>query len=147
MVQWYVFFFFFKQKTAYEIGTGDWSSDVCSSDLIRFRSCRSSNESVFPFPITFCLDESIVVIVFCPLLEKAWKIRHMSELSNVRWVVHKPAHFFKGQRAIVKIISWWPVGDSETVTVLIKYGPLWPFEGRWLRSLVIRLAIPIEVIP
>ena len=27
-------FFFFKQKTAYEIGTGDWSSDVCSSDLI-----------------------------------------------------------------------------------------------------------------
>ena len=30
-VLWY--FFFFKQKTAYEIGTGDWSSDVCSSDL------------------------------------------------------------------------------------------------------------------
>ena len=27
------FFFFFKQKTAYEVGTGDWSSDVCSSDL------------------------------------------------------------------------------------------------------------------
>jgi hypothetical protein len=31
----YVFFFFFKQKTAYEIGTGDGSSDVCSSDLGR----------------------------------------------------------------------------------------------------------------
>ena len=30
----YVFVFFFKQKTAYEIGTGDWSSDVCSSDLV-----------------------------------------------------------------------------------------------------------------
>jgi len=28
-----VLLFFFKQKTAYEIGTGDWSSDVCSSDL------------------------------------------------------------------------------------------------------------------
>ena len=27
--------FFFKQKTAYEIGTGDWSSDVCSSDLVQ----------------------------------------------------------------------------------------------------------------
>ena len=25
---------FFKQKTAYEIVTGDWSSDVCSSDLL-----------------------------------------------------------------------------------------------------------------
>ena len=28
-----VFFCFFKQKTAYEIFTSDWSSDVCSSDL------------------------------------------------------------------------------------------------------------------
>src|SRR6059036_3584 len=28
------YFFFFKQKTAYEITYGDWSSDVCSSDLI-----------------------------------------------------------------------------------------------------------------
>src|SRR6059036_2336906 len=26
--------FFFKQKTAYEITYGDWSSDVCSSDLV-----------------------------------------------------------------------------------------------------------------
>src|SRR6184192_4724869 len=25
--------FFFKQKTAYEMSIGDWSSDVCSSDL------------------------------------------------------------------------------------------------------------------
>src|ERR1051325_12076926 len=30
-----LFFFFFKQKTAYEITYGDWSSDVCSSDLGR----------------------------------------------------------------------------------------------------------------
>ena len=28
-----LFFFFFKQKTAYEIYQCDWSSDVCSSDL------------------------------------------------------------------------------------------------------------------
>ena len=28
-----VMFFFFKQKTAYEIVSRDWSSDVCSSDL------------------------------------------------------------------------------------------------------------------
>src|SRR3546814_2644608 len=29
-------FFFFKQKTAYEMRISDWSSDVCSSDLIAF---------------------------------------------------------------------------------------------------------------
>src|SRR3546814_4408187 len=30
--------FCFKQKTAYELRISDWSSDVCSSDLRRFRS-------------------------------------------------------------------------------------------------------------
>src|SRR3546814_3400370 len=30
----YVHFFFFKQKTAYEMRISDWSSDVCSSDLM-----------------------------------------------------------------------------------------------------------------
>src|SRR3546814_9775901 len=29
-----VFFFFFKQMTAYEMLISDWSSDVCSSDLM-----------------------------------------------------------------------------------------------------------------
>src|SRR3546814_18206995 len=28
-----MYFFFFKQKTAYEMRISDWSSDVCSSDL------------------------------------------------------------------------------------------------------------------
>src|SRR3546814_2038371 len=28
-----IFFFFFMQKTAYEMRIGDWGSDVCSSDL------------------------------------------------------------------------------------------------------------------
>src|SRR3546814_5924967 len=31
------FFFFFKQKTAYEMRISDWSSDVCSSDLAHAR--------------------------------------------------------------------------------------------------------------
>src|SRR3546814_5548124 len=31
---WWFCVFFFKQKTAYEMRISDWSSDVCSSDLI-----------------------------------------------------------------------------------------------------------------
>src|SRR3546814_12289533 len=31
----FVLVFFFKQKTAYEMRISDWSSDVCSSDLVR----------------------------------------------------------------------------------------------------------------
>src|SRR3546814_2861349 len=35
VVSWcMIFVFFFKQKTAYEMRISDWSSDVCSSDLI-----------------------------------------------------------------------------------------------------------------
>src|SRR3546814_10169325 len=30
----FCFIFFFKQKTAYEMRISDWSSDVCSSDLL-----------------------------------------------------------------------------------------------------------------
>src|SRR3546814_6935772 len=33
-----LFFFFFKQKTAYEMRISDWSSDVCSSDLCAFHA-------------------------------------------------------------------------------------------------------------
>ena len=39
--------FFFKQKTAYEIGTGDWSSDVYSSDLAKERVARAIPKRVF----------------------------------------------------------------------------------------------------
>src|SRR3546814_3684678 len=38
-------FFFFKQKTAYEMRISDWSSDVCSSDLdafLRFRDAAAA---------------------------------------------------------------------------------------------------------
>src|SRR3546814_5715575 len=37
----YLYFFFFKQKTAYEMRISDWSSDVCSSDLGEPRSSRA----------------------------------------------------------------------------------------------------------
>ena len=44
----FIFFFFFKQKTAYEIKECDWSSDVCSSDLWNFLDQSSSNEFSSP---------------------------------------------------------------------------------------------------
>src|SRR3546814_9056955 len=37
-----MFFFFFKQKTAYEMRISDWSSDVCSSDLFHVRVRRGA---------------------------------------------------------------------------------------------------------
>src|SRR3546814_5827062 len=41
-------FFFFKQKTAYEMRISDWSSDVCSSDLlITILNPRVRNKRIF----------------------------------------------------------------------------------------------------
>src|SRR3546814_1361987 len=36
-INYILYFFFFRQKTAYELRISDWSSDVCSSDLERTR--------------------------------------------------------------------------------------------------------------
>src|SRR3546814_4532348 len=38
-------FFFFKQKTAYEMRISDWSSDVCSSDLLTLGTERGALRS------------------------------------------------------------------------------------------------------
>src|SRR3546814_10829191 len=40
-------FFFFKQKTAYEMRISDWSSDVCSSDLLKLVKERGADFTIF----------------------------------------------------------------------------------------------------
>src|SRR3546814_7611943 len=37
-----IVFFFFKQKTAYEMRISDWSSDVCSSDLAQVQGAKAA---------------------------------------------------------------------------------------------------------
>src|SRR3546814_8639306 len=54
-----VFFFFFKQKTAYEMRISDWSSDVCSSDLHRL---ERAIDNVIDNAISFSPDAGLVCI-------------------------------------------------------------------------------------
>src|SRR3546814_3167088 len=54
-------FFFFKQKTAYEMRISDWSSDVCSSDLadhVGFWAGLAKKELAWQTPFTQSLDDS-----------------------------------------------------------------------------------------
>src|SRR3546814_1048617 len=44
-------FFFFKQKTAYEMRISDWSSDVCSSDL-DFESSKVVDDATLQIVLT-----------------------------------------------------------------------------------------------
>src|SRR3546814_14339874 len=47
----FVFFFVFKQKTAYEMRISDWSSDVCSSDLRRHSVSRREPANVLSYAL------------------------------------------------------------------------------------------------
>src|SRR3546814_4828764 len=46
--------FFFKQKTAYEMRISDWSSDVCSSDLVR-------RQALGPQQLAAAIDDQVAV--------------------------------------------------------------------------------------
>src|SRR3546814_5047118 len=54
-------FFFFKQKTAYEMRISDWSSDVCSSDLVRHRTETLDARGVILCAGDPVLDRAIIV--------------------------------------------------------------------------------------
>src|SRR3546814_2580969 len=49
-------FFFFKQKTAYEMRISDWSSDVCSSDLLRGFQIGPRHADPRPAPRRLAVD-------------------------------------------------------------------------------------------
>src|SRR3546814_1113435 len=62
-----VIFFFFKQKTAYEMRISDWSSDVCSSDLAKAHYLDITGEiSVFEHAQTQDARAKAAGIVVCP---------------------------------------------------------------------------------
>src|SRR3546814_10511555 len=54
-------FFFFKQKTAYELRISDWSSDVCSSDLDKSarRKPGRKTQPIGEIALAFARDERI----------------------------------------------------------------------------------------
>ena len=63
------FFFFFKQKTAYEIYQCDWSSDVCSSDLSSILQGTRANQLYNPLEVKkymqFKSDDFLPTKQFC----------------------------------------------------------------------------------
>src|SRR3546814_4230409 len=86
-------FFFFKQKTAYEMRISDWSSDVCSSDLL-----ISTATPPFSGPIIFSAGTSQssntnsavgdprmpIFSIFCPTEKPGMRSEeHTSELQSL----------------------------------------------------------------
>src|SRR3546814_10715812 len=85
-------FFFFKQKTAYEMRISDWSSDVCSSDLCGLVSERRTDRNV----TRITLDEptgSIETIVIDEDLQKTASSLLMDQFVMEKIVASKNGGF------------------------------------------------------
>src|SRR3546814_3375620 len=56
-------FFFFKQKTAYEMRISDWSSDVCSSDLRAAQKRRTARDIGRGGAVQITEDEHAIALI------------------------------------------------------------------------------------
>src|SRR3546814_2966357 len=63
-------FFFFKQKTAYEMRISDWSSDVCSSDLIGFMLSFPISDGLAAEIAQFITQCEFLVGIICREIER-----------------------------------------------------------------------------
>src|SRR6186713_1675707 len=76
------FFFFFKQKTAYEIPLCDWSSDVCSSDLRRALE----------------FEQPALAITDHGNLHAAWEFQDKARKAGIRPIIGMEAYVAPGDR-------------------------------------------------
>src|SRR3546814_1585052 len=103
-----IFFFFFKQKTAYEMRISDWSSDVCSSDLAAragrstpaaCTSCRSTHRAPMRTESAGRLHPT------CPRTSTSAATRRAA-MSCGRW----RATWIRRNRDLPRNAEPWPVG-------------------------------------
>src|SRR3546814_2954823 len=97
----YAIVFFFKQKTAYEMRISDWSSDVCSSDLL-CRRAKGGHEMSRP-----ATSASRWTLWDWPFLEPE---HHELARRTVAWnaashALHDNVDFTERCRAIVKSLG------------------------------------------
>src|SRR3546814_6074209 len=97
-----IFFFFFKQKTAYEMRISDWSSDVCSSDLVDHgvfhvgllrAGLENPNENIGFDPITVSLEDGV------PVAEGARQVAPRAARA------HHPQHRFDEEPVVASAAS------------------------------------------
>src|SRR3546814_10728636 len=98
-----MFFFFFKQKTAYEMRISDWSSDVCSSDLLDQTGVLPVVNQIELHP-HFHQDELREFHAEHDIVTEAWSPLGRGQLWD-NPVLGKIAH--KHNRTVAQIIIRW----------------------------------------
>src|SRR3546814_7261977 len=83
------YFFFFKQKTAYEMRISDWSSDVCSSDLPHSlqRICKERSHDTKPWMVMKrSIHFSLFTLLFLPLRSEERRVgKECVSTCRSRW--------------------------------------------------------------
>src|SRR3546814_14119352 len=104
----YFLFFFFKQKTAYEMRISDWSSDVCSSDL---NPCTDGAESDKSARLK-CADH-ITQLSRLPDVEH---LRHHVQLDACILVLAKARIAIAVDRIDIRNVAFYRNGSAHRVT-------------------------------
>src|SRR3546814_138545 len=66
------FVFFFKQKTAYEMRISDWSSDVCSSDLVEIADDDAERSQGLMYRRELAPDHGMLFVFDRPIMIAMW---------------------------------------------------------------------------
>src|SRR3546814_4928734 len=127
---YFIVFFFFKQKTAYEMRISDWSSDVCSSYLIdnsgghvTFNKYCMRNHTVFyPTPTNFVVRTYVNPKLLRPEQHEivremeAWLAAHQAEAEAAVMQYHRLEDNDQGE--FLDSASW--------ATLQADFQALWP---------------------
>src|SRR3546814_12072722 len=106
------FFFFFKQKTAYEMRISDWSSDVCSSDLAD-RDIVAAVETLLEFVL---LDRRLAARDEDFAAGDEAAIEHVVDVVDLHLVAVRVRRRLVGAAAFLDIDD---IDDDDVVTLLV----------------------------
>src|SRR3546814_3317819 len=145
-------FFFFKQKTAYEMRISDWSSDVCSSDLIR------------PSPKIIALMAAVVAVLYMSgyqlptvfqdrvanaletgNLDDAGTFTDRAKLSSDAWALSE--HTIFAGLGVDRFRVWHPSGQPvhNMYLLILTEGGVAALIG-WLIIILVLLVLPLPVL-
>ena len=129
------FFFFFKQKTAYEIKECDWSSDVCSSDLSSaFNAARTLGPAIAGILVStigeaacFYLNALGFSVVIGALLRMRIPAQRYADLSSSVWARLKDGlRYARSNQTLLVLLSLVIVSSVFGIS----YGTLLPVFAR-----------------
>src|SRR3546814_2283981 len=99
-------FFFFKQKTAYEMRISDWSSDVCSSDLTQAMASRAAVSAASPVEVEPTLTPDEITFLAKPWVTLVWD-DPVNLMSYVSYVFQRSEERRVGKECVSTCSSRW----------------------------------------